>query len=99
MVGSNPILVVRRIMDKGKLWGVKIKYQGQYFKMAKERLAEIITHDIKPVTVDMKIGDAPVSLTMYNDSFRTIHDGHLCNNFNKIPSIKLISANKLKVKK
>ena len=55
-------------MDKGKLWGVKIKYQSQFYKMTKERLAEIITHNIKPVTVDLKVGDSPVSLVMYNET-------------------------------
>ena len=68
--------------------------------MSKERLAQVIQNKIKTVLVDLKQGDKPVELIMYNDTqFRTIKDGHLCNNFNKLKAIKLVSANKLKVKK
>lgn len=88
-------------MDKGKLWGVKLQYNNEYWKMNKERLMEIIQHKIKTVLVDVKGNkDQPVELILYNDTqFRTIKDGHLCNNFNSLKAIKLVSANKLKVKK
>lgn len=97
---SNPYLIVRRVMEGGRLWGVKLYYNNQYWKMSKERLAEVIQKKIKTVLLDMKgKEDKPVELIMYNNSFRSIRDGHLCNNFNKLRSIKLVSANKLKVRR
>ncbi len=99
-MASNPYLIVRRIIDKGKLWGVKVKWNGNFYKMNKDRLKEVIEHKIRSVMVDLPKQDAPVELILYNsDSFRTIKDGHLCNNFNKVKAIQLISANKFKVLK
>ena len=99
-MASNPYLIVRRIMDKGKLWGVKIKYQNEFYKMTKDRLRETIAFNIKDVLVDMKKGDSPVTLVTYGeDSFRTNHDGHICNNFNRLKAIKKVSANKLRIKR
>jgi hypothetical protein len=100
-VASNPYLVIRRIMDKGKLWGVKVLWSGKPYKMTADRLREVIQLGKRTITVDLpgKAGDSPVALAIYNNSFRTLRDGHLCNNFNKVPSIKLISANKFRVLK
>jgi len=97
-MASNPYLIKRRIMDKNKLWGVKLLWNGKDYKMPAARLKEVIEHKIRSVLVDMKGQDQPVELVLYNENnFRTIKDGHLCNNFNKLKSIKLISANRFKI--
>jgi len=98
---TNPYLVTRRIMEGTKLWGAVLKFRGQTFKIDKDSLINLT--DTNQVLVDFSGGDIPVSLTtmLINGKrvLRTIRDGVVKNNFSKVKAIKLISANKLRVKK
>jgi len=98
---TNPYLVTRRIMENGKLWGAVIKYRGEEFKIDKDSLINLT--DTNQVIVDTVGADIPVFLTTIlvngKRALRTIRDGVIKNNFASVKSKKLISCNKLKIKK
>lgn len=97
---SNPYLVIRRIVDKGKTWGALIQYQGNKLKLTYDELINVITSNKRPVVVDFPGRDTPVSLTTITVNgkpvLRTIADGVTKNNFNKVPAVKLVTCNKYK---
>ena len=95
---SNPYLVIRRIVDKGRTWGALIQYQGRKIKVTYQELLNIITSNKRPVVVDFPGRDIPVSLTTISvngkPALRTIADGITKNNFNKIKKVQLSTCNK-----
>jgi hypothetical protein len=95
---SNPYLVIRRIVDKGRTWGAVLKYQGNKFRVTYQELIDIIQSNKKPVYVDFPGADIPVTLTTVSvngkPALRTIHDNVTKNNFNKIRAIKLVTCSK-----
>ena len=97
---SNPYLVKKRIVDHGRLWGVKVQYNGREYKLETENLIKEIDNG-KQVLVDYPGGDHPVILTTITVNgkkvLRTLFDGQIKNNFAKVPKIVLITANKLRV--
>lgn len=98
---TNPYLVTRRIIDGTKLWGAVLQFRGKKFKIEKEPLINLAEN--QQVLVDFTGGDIPVSLTTMvvngKKVLRTIRDGVMRNNFSKVKAVKLISCNKLKIKK
>jgi hypothetical protein len=98
---TNPYLVTRRILDGKSLWGAVLQFRGKKFKIEKEALINLA--DTSMVLVDFAGGDIPVSLTTMivngKKVLRTIRDGVIRNNFNKVKPVKLISCNKLRIKK
>lgn len=98
---TNPYLVTRRILDGTKLWGAVLQFRGQKFKIETDALINLT--DTSQVLVDFSGGDIPVSLTTMvingKKVLRTIRDGVIKNNFAKVKAVKLISCNKLKVKR
>jgi hypothetical protein len=95
---SNPYLVIRRIVDKGRTWGAVLKYQGNKFRVTYQELIDIIQSNKKPVYVDFPGADIPVTLTTVSvngkPALRTIHDNVTKNNFNKIRAVKLVTCSK-----
>jgi hypothetical protein len=98
---TNPYLVTRRILEGNRLWGAVLQFRGKKFKIEKDALINLT--DTSMVLVDFAGGDIPVSLTtmIVNGKrvLRTIRDGVTRNNFNKVKAVKLISCNKLKIKR
>ena len=99
---QSPYLIKRRIMEGNELWGVEIENQSKLFKMDIGDLLGLLVYWNRTVLVDIPNADKPSSLTVVQEKngrfyFRTIRDKVIKNNFNKIPEIKLISCNKLKV--
>lgn len=95
---SNPYLVIRRIVDKGRTWGALIQYQGRKMKLTYQELVDVVDSKKRPVVVDFPNRDVPVSLTAISMNgklvLKTIADGEIKNNFNKIKAIKLVTCNK-----
>lgn len=98
---TNPYLVTRRIIDGTKLWGAVLQFRGKKFKIEKDALINLT--DTSQVLVDFAGGDISVSLTTMiingKKVLRTIRDGVIRNNFSKVKAVKLISCNKLRIKK
>jgi hypothetical protein len=95
---SNPYLVIRRIVNKGRTWGALVQYQGRKFKLTYEELLNIIQGNKRPIVVDYPGRDVPVSLTTISvngkPALRTIADGVTKNNFNKIKKVQLTTCSK-----
>ncbi len=101
---QSPYLIKKRIMDGKELWGVTIENQSKLYKMDIGDLLGLIVYWNRTVLVDIPNADKPSALTVVHENngkfyFRTIKDKIIKNNFNEIPAIKLISSNKLKVKR
>lgn len=102
---SNPLLIKKRIKDNGKLWGAVVQFQGKLRKITKEYLITVIESDNpnRQVLVDFPEADIPVTLTTITVNgkpvLRTVWDNTIKNNFHKVPAIKLVSANKLRILK
>lgn len=89
-------------MDGKELWGVVVENQSKTYKMDIGDLLGLLVYWNRTVLVDFAGEDKPSALTVVHENngkfyFRTIKDKTIKNNFNKIPSIKLISANKLRL--
>ena len=86
-------------MDHNKLWGVKVTFNGQDYKLETDQLIKEIDNG-KQVLVDYPGADHPVILTIITVNgkkvLRTLFDGQIKNNFSKVPKIVLITANKLR---
>jgi hypothetical protein len=104
---QSPYLVKKRILEGNKLWGAVVENQSKLFKMDIQDLLGLISYYKRTVLVDIPNADKPATLVVVNHMikdglafyFRTVHDKLKGNNFNKVPAIKLITANKLKVLK
>ena len=88
-------------MDGKELWGVVVMNQDKLTKMDVGDLLGLLVYQNRTVLVDFAGQDKPSSLTVVHEGnkfyFRTVKDKTVKNNFNNIPAIKLISANKLRL--
>ncbi len=100
---QSPFLIKKRILERGKLWGVIAENQSKLFKINIADLLKLLVVDNRTVLVDFAGEDKPSTLTVVNNNgkyyFRTIKDQEVRNNFNKVKAVKLISMNKVKVYK
>jgi len=106
VTANNIYLVKKRILDQGKLWGVILFTDGSSYKAPSEDLLKLVNWESNAtVLVDLTGGgDNPVNLKPWpvktadgiRYAFRTEADGVVRNNFNSLPAVKLVSANKIK---
>ena len=104
---QSPYLVKKRILEGKTLWGAVVENQSKLYKMDVQDMLTLMSFHKRTVLVDIPNADKPATLVVVSHRikdglafyFRTIHDKIRANNFNKVPAIKLITANKLRVLK